>query len=223
MMDQDFLCNYQLKILFRLNFYNKGQAFFFVKNCLQGIELTQANLSARDLLEGCWENITESNPCVLEPGKEVPTLTICLWGRTVSLSAPLSQYRVHSSSSLWTNRISSLIQSRGPDVACCLNTGLTESHKSCACSLIPRILIPTSWERESDDPSGDQQWPRMGLAGLPPANSRSSKTMVLREGLLAMEALWRCEVHLQSETTVISSCKGCLASLHGWFPTCLWQ
>ena len=131
MMDQDFLCNYQLKILFRLNFYNKGQAFFFVKNCLQGIELTQANLSARDLLEGCWENITESNPCVLEPGKEVPTLTICLWGRTVSLSAPLSQYRVHSSSSLWTNRISSLIQSRGPDVACCLNTGLTESHKSC--------------------------------------------------------------------------------------------
>lgn len=101
---------------------------------------------------------------------------------------------------------------------CCLNPGLTESHKSCACSSIPRILVPTSWERESGDPSGGQQWPRMGLVGLPPANSRSSKT-VLREGLLAMEALWRCEVHLQSETTVISSCKGCLASLRGCFPT----
>lgn len=77
------------RFLFRLNFYNKGQAFFFVRNCLQGIELTQANSSARDLLEGCWENITESNPCVPEPGKEVPTLTICLWDRTVSLCPSL--------------------------------------------------------------------------------------------------------------------------------------
>lgn len=169
---------------------------------------------------GEYHRIQSLCPRTWEGGAHTYHLSV---GPHVSLSAPLSQYRVHSSSSLWTNRISSLIQSRGPDVACCLNTGLTESHKSCACSLIPRILIPTSWERESDDPSGDQQWPRMGLAGLPPANSRSSKTMVLREGLLAMEALWRCEVHLQSETTVISSCKGCLASLHGWFPTCLWQ
>lgn len=57
---------------------------------MQGIELTQANLSTGDLLEGHWENITESNPCVPEPGKEVPTLTICLWGRTVSLSLSMA-------------------------------------------------------------------------------------------------------------------------------------
>ena len=186
------------RFLFRLNFYNKGQTFFFVSNCLQGIELTQADLSARDLLEGHWENITESNPCVSEPGKVVPTLTICLWGHTVSLSAPLSQYGVHSSSSLWTSRISSLIQSCGPNVACCLNPGLTEPHKSGTCSSLPGILVPTSWERESGDPSGGQQWPRMGLIGLPPAYSRSSETVVLREGPLAMEALWRCELHCHS-------------------------
>lgn len=58
----------------------------------------------------------------------------------------------------------------------------------------------------------------MGLIGLPPAYSRSSETVVLREGLLAVEALWRCELHHHSGTTVISSCKGCLASLCGWFP-----
>ena len=145
------------RFLFRLNFYNKGQTFFFVSNCLQGIELTQADLSARDLLEGHWENITESDPCVPEPGKEVPTLTICLWGHTVSLSAPLSQYGVHSSSSLWTSRISSLIQSRGPNVACCLNPGLTEPHKSGTCSF-------TAWNPSSNFLGEGIWWPQWGSA-----------------------------------------------------------
>lgn len=148
----------------------KGRLSFLVKNCLQGIEPEQANLSARDLLEGCWENITESNLCprTWEGGAHTYHLSVGPHGLTLRL---LSQYRVHSSSSLWTNRISSLIHCH-PDVACCLNTGLTESYKSYACSSIPRILIPTSWERESAGPQWDQQWPRMGLRRLRPSQQQ---------------------------------------------------
>ena len=219
MMDQDFLCKLPAE-----DFYSDWT--FTIKGRLSSLSVIVCkeynSLKLTWAQEIYWKGIgrISQNPIPVSQnlGRRCPHLpSVC--GATQSPSLPLSLSMasillplcgpvesVHLSSHVVQMWLVALIQA-----------WLNPTSLVPAVSL-PGILVPTSWERESGDPSGGQQWPRMGLIGLPPAYSRSSETVVLREGLLAIEALWRCELHHHSGTTVVSSCKGCLASLHGWFP-----
>ena len=140
---------------------------------MRGIELTQANLSKRDLLEGHWEYIAEANTCVPRTWEGSTHSCHFSLGPHGLPSLPLSQYGVHSSSSLWTKRITSLIHSHAPNVAGCLNPYLTEPYKSSACNSLTGILVPPSWERVS----GGSQWESavargwVGFFGLSPPSS----------------------------------------------------
>lgn len=136
---------------------------------MPGIELTQANLSKKNLLGGALGVYCRIPiPVSQEPGKKVPTLAICLWSHLVShLCLSLSQDGIHSSS-LWTRRICSLLNSGGPKMTGCLNPHLQD----------PVSPVPTIHELKSqfqlpgrknlvDPPMGVSQ--RIESCSQPPA------------------------------------------------------
>lgn len=139
---------------------------------LPGIELPQADLSKRDLLEGTLGVYHKTQPqSPKNLGRKFPLLPVLSRAAWPPTSASLSAW--HSSFFLFvyqqnqlTHQLPWLKHGWSP------YSHLTEPYKSSAYNSLTGIPVPASWERNLVAPVGVSRGQRRGSCRLSPSSSR---------------------------------------------------